>query len=170
MTGTNRGNATKRVIRFELNGAEVEAAVRPNRTLVEMLREDLGLTGTKQGCGEGDCGTCTVLLDGVPVNSCLVLALEVEGRSVLTVEGLAREGRLHPVQQAFIEAGGVQCGFCTPGMLLVTASLLEANPDPTEPEIRAAIAGNLCRCTGYQKIVDSIRAAAEAMRHEGKTS
>jgi carbon-monoxide dehydrogenase small subunit len=158
----------KRLLRLEVNGAEVEVAVRPNRTLVELLREDLGLTGTKQGCGEGDCGTCTVLLDGVPVNSCLVLALEVEGRRVTTVEGLAREGRLHPVQEAFVETGGVQCGFCTPGMLLVAAALLESNPDPTDEEIREAIAGNLCRCTGYQKIVDSIRAAAGAMRTAGR--
>ncbi|MBI4881149.1 MAG: (2Fe-2S)-binding protein [Planctomycetes bacterium] len=150
----------KRLIRLRVNGEPVETAVPPNRTLLEMLRDDLGLTGAKEGCGEGDCGACTVLLDGLPVSSCLVLALQAEGREVVTVEGLAREGQLDPLQQAFVEEGGVQCGFCTPGMLLAATSLLAANPDPSEQEIREAIAGNLCRCTGYQKIVESIRRAA----------
>jgi len=147
-------------VRLKVNGNEVEGMVRPNSTLLDLLRDELGLTGAKQGCGEGDCGACTVLLDGAPVSSCLVLALQAEGSEVLTVEGLADKDRLHPIQQAFVEVGGVQCGFCTPGMLLTAKSLLDRNPDPDEREIRAAIAGNLCRCTGYQKIVEAISAAA----------
>jgi carbon-monoxide dehydrogenase small subunit len=154
----------KRPVRLQVNGNEVEGMVRPNDTLLDLLRDELGLTGAKQGCGEGDCGACTVLLDGSPVSSCLVLALQAEGSEVLTVEGLADKDRLHPIQQAFVEIGGVQCGFCTPGMLLTAKSLLDRNPDPDEREIRAAIAGNLCRCTGYQKIVEAISAAAAELR------
>jgi carbon-monoxide dehydrogenase small subunit len=154
----------RHTIRLRVNGTEIEAAVRPNSTLLEVLRDDLGMTGTKHGCGEGDCGACTVLLDGVAVSSCLVLAMQADGHDVLTVEGLAENGRLHPVQQAFVEAGGVQCGFCTPGMLLTAKSLLDSNPEPDEREIREAIAGNLCRCTGYQKIVEAITAAARMLR------
>jgi carbon-monoxide dehydrogenase small subunit len=138
-----------------------------NRTLLQLIREDLGLTGTKEGCGEGDCGACTVLLDGKPVNSCLVLAVEADGKEVLTVEGLARGGKLHPLQQAFIEEGAVQCGFCTPGMLMAAKGLLDENPRPTEAEIRQGIAGNLCRCTGYLRIVRAIQKAAEAMAQAG---
>ena len=133
------------------------------KTLAQLLRDDAGLTGTKEGCGEGDCGACTVLLDGEPVNSCLVLAAEADGKEVLTVEGLSREWELHPLQQAFIEQGAVQCGFCTPGMLLAAKALLDEKPSPTEAEIRSAIAGNLCRCTGYVRIVQAIQSAAAGM-------
>jgi carbon-monoxide dehydrogenase small subunit len=154
----------KELIRLRVNGADVEVAVRPNATLLETLRDDLGLTGAKKGCGEGDCGACTVLLDGLPVSSCLVLAMQAHGHDILTVEGLAENGQLHPIQQAFVEAGGVQCGFCTPGMLMSAKSLLDSNPAPDDMQIREAIAGNLCRCTGYQKIVEAIRSAAETLR------
>ena len=132
----------------------------PHRTLLEVVRDTIGLTGTKEGCGTGDCGACTVLLDGKPVNSCLVLAPEVDGQEVTTIEGLASEGRLHPVQQAFVSESGLQCGICTPGMVMSAVALLRRNPEPTETEIRYAIAGNLCRCTGYDKIVRAIEAAA----------
>lgn len=134
-----------------------------SRTLLELIRDDVGLTGTKEACGEGDCGSCTVLLEGKPVNSCLALASEADGKEVLTVEGLSREWGLHPVQQAFIEEGAVQCGFCIPGMLLAAKALLDENPSPTEAEIRAGIAGNLCRCTGYVRIVKAIQSAARAL-------
>jgi carbon-monoxide dehydrogenase small subunit len=160
----------RRPVRLRVNGNEIEGMVRPNDTLLDLLRDELGLTGAKQGCGEGDCGACTVLLDGSPVSSCLVLALQAEGSEVLTVEGLADKERLHPIQQAFVEIGGVQCGFCTPGMLLTAKSLLDRNPDPDEREIRAAIAGNLCRCTGYQKIVEAISAAAAELRRRRERS
>ena len=132
------------------------------KTLVQLLRDNAGLMGTKEGCGEGDCGACTVLLDGEPVNSCLVLAAEADGKEVLTVEGLSREWELHSLQQAFIEEGAVQCGFCTPGMLLAAKALLDENSSPAEAEIRSAIAGNLCRCTGYVRIVQAIQSAAAA--------
>ncbi len=154
----------KRLLGLTVNGLPREVAVDPNRTLLEMLREDLGLTGAKQGCGEGDCGACVVLLDGVPVNSCLVLALEAEGREVTTIEGVAEWPSLHPVQQAFLDAGAVQCGFCTPGMILVAKAMLEAEAAPTEQSVRRGISGNLCRCTGYQKIVEAILLAAERMQ------
>jgi carbon-monoxide dehydrogenase small subunit len=134
-----------------------------SRTLLELIRDEVGLTGTKEACGEGDCGSCTVLLEGKPVNSCLALASEADGKEVLTVEGLSREWGLHPVQQAFIEEGAVQCGFCIPGMLLAAKALLDENPSPTEAEIRAGIAGNLCRCTGYVRIVKAIQSAARAL-------
>jgi carbon-monoxide dehydrogenase small subunit len=153
----------KTLIQLTVNGEPVEAAVDPNRTLVQFLREDLELTGTKHGCGLGDCGACTVLLDGKPVNSCLVLAVQANGRSVLTIEGLAENGKLHPIQQAFVDKGAIQCGFCTPGMILSAKALLDTNTKPSEIEIRTAISGNLCRCTGYQKIVQAIQAAAETM-------
>ena len=133
------------------------------KTLAQLLRDDAGLTGTKEGCGEGDCGSCTVLLDGEPINSCLVLAAEADGKEVLTVEGLSREWELHPLQQAFIEEGAVQCGYCIPGMLLAAKALLDENPSPTESEIRSAIAGNLCRCTGYVRIVQAIQSAVASM-------
>ncbi len=154
----------KRILSLTVNGLAREVAVEPNRTLLEMLRDDLGLTGPKQGCGEGDCGACVVLLDGVPANSCLVLALEAEGREVTTIEGVAEWPSLHPVQQAFLDAGAVQCGFCTPGMILVAKAMIDANANPTEPEVRRGISGNLCRCTGYQKIVEAILLAAERLR------
>ena len=133
------------------------------KTLAQLLRDEAGLTGTKEGCSEGDCGACTVLLDGEPVNSCLVLAAEADGKEVLTVEGLSREWELHPLQQAFIEEGAVQCGYCIPGMLLAAKALLDENPSPTESEIRSAIAGNLCRCTGYVRIVQAIQSAVASM-------
>jgi aerobic carbon-monoxide dehydrogenase small subunit len=155
----------KQLLRLTVNGAPYEVAVHPWRTLCELLREDLRLTGTKKGCGTGDCGACTVILNGVTVASCLTLALEAEGAEVLTIEGLARDREtLHPIQQAFVEKGAIQCGFCTPGMVLSALHLLSKNPDPSEPEIREALAGNLCRCTGYVKIVEAIKEAACRLR------
>lgn len=157
---------TRRLMELTVNGQLREVAVEPRRTLLELLREDLELTGTKHGCGEGDCGSCVVLLDGEPVNSCLVLALEAAGREVLTIEGMADGNRLHAIQQAFVDVGAVQCGYCTPGMVLTARALLERNPEPDETEVRRAISGNLCRCTGYQKIVEAILDAAARMREE----
>jgi carbon-monoxide dehydrogenase small subunit len=153
------------VIELTVNGRAERVLTDPLRTLLDMLREDLGLTGTKDGCREGECGTCTVLLDGRPVNACLVLAGQAAGREVLTIEGLTGESQLHPLQRAFVEAGAVQCGFCTPGSILSAAALLAENPRPTELEIRRALVGNLCRCTGYAKIVTAVRLAAEEMAH-----
>ncbi|MFO7783791.1 MAG: (2Fe-2S)-binding protein [Thermodesulfobacteriota bacterium] len=153
----------KRLISLKINDQEVEIAVPANRTLADMLRMDLGLTGTKKGCEVGDCGSCTVLLDGRPVNSCLVLAVQADGKAVTTIEGVETDDGLHPIQAAFVEHGAVQCGFCTSGMILSGKSLLEQNPSPDEMEVRTAISGNLCRCTGYQKIVEAIRAAGENM-------
>jgi len=143
-----------------VNGKPVEVKVDPSWTLLYVLREELKLTGTKKGCEKGDCGACTVLLQGKPVNSCLVLALQAEGREIETIEGLGEADNLHPLQKSFIVNGAVQCGFCTAGMLLSAAALLRKNPDPTEKEIRTAISGNLCRCTGYQKIVKAIQDVA----------
>ena len=157
----------KRLMQTTVNGLLRELAVEPNRTLLQLLREDLDLTGTKRGCGEGDCGACVVLLDGQPVNACLVLALEAAGRQVTTIEGVADGNRLHPVQDAFIEAGAVQCGYCTPGMILVALALLRQHPEPTEQQVRQSISGNLCRCTGYQKIVEGVMLAADRLRGEG---
>jgi len=151
------------VIRLKVNGREREIATAPMRTLLEVLREDLRLTGTKQGCGEGECGTCTVLVDGAAINACLMLAVEAVGHEVTTIEGLADGTTLHPLQQAFIDHGAIQCGFCTPGMILSAKALLDRRPDPGEGEIREALGGNLCRCTGYQKIVEAVLAAAKAM-------
>lgn len=151
----------KRAIRFTLNGEQVEVEIEPHLTLLQLLREKLELIGTKEGCGMGECGTCTVLLDGKTINSCIFPALEVEGKSVTTIEGLIdAQGNLHPVQKAFIEYGAIQCGFCTPGMVLSAKALLDENPKPTEEEIRTGIAGNLCRCTGYLQIVQAIKAAS----------
>ena len=135
-------------------------AVEPNRTLADVLRGQLGLTGTKVGCGDGDCGSCTVIMDGKAVNSCLVLAVEAEGSEILTIEGLAQDGRPHVLQRSFVEHGAIQCGFCTPGMIMTAKALLDSTPRPTEGEVRRAIAGNFCRCTGYDKIVESILASA----------
>lgn len=167
----------KRIIHLTINGEECKLVVAPNRTLLEVLRDDLSLTGAKEGCGEGACGACTVLLDGQPVRSCLTLAVEIQGRTITTIEGLAhppqpplRGGeQLHPIQQAFVEHGAIQCGFCSPGMILVTKSLLDENPHPTEQEAREAIAGNFCRCTGYAKIVEAMLAAAKMVGggHDG---
>ena len=145
----------------KVNGKEVDLEIHPNTMLVDLLRDTLRLTGTKEGCREGECGACTVLLDGLAVNSCLIPALKAQGRSVVTIEGLAKaEGQLDNLQQYFISEGAVQCGFCTPGMILNAKSLLDRIPDPDEQEIRYAISGVLCRCTGYQKIVDAIKAAS----------
>jgi len=141
---------------LNVNGESVRLRVPPLASLLDILRDDLELTGTKYGCGEGECGACSVLLDGKVVNSCLVLALECEGAEVLTIEGLAAGGELHPIQRAFVDHGAVQCGFCTPGMVMATYALLEANPSPTEEEIKRALEGNLCRCTGYRKIIDAV--------------
>jgi carbon-monoxide dehydrogenase small subunit len=147
---------TTQTLTMTLNGEEVKVQVKPSALLVEVLRDQLDLTGTKVACGEGECGACTVLLDGKPVNSCLMPALKAQGREVLTVEGLAPLGELHPLQKAFVEHGAVQCGYCTPGMLMSAKALLDHNPNPTEDEVRLAISGNLCRCTGYAKIVEAI--------------
>ena len=143
-------------ITITVNGEQYELEVKPNRTLVDLLREDLGLTGTKMGCNEGKCGSCTVLMNGLPVSSCMILAPEADGAEILTIEGLAEKGDPHPLQKAFAEKGAVQCGYCTPGMILTAKALVDANPAPSEEEIRASIAGNLCRCTGYTKIVEAI--------------
>jgi aerobic carbon-monoxide dehydrogenase small subunit len=156
-------NTMKTIIQLTVNGEPVEAAVEPNQTLLQFLRDDLGLTGTKHGCGLGDCGACTVIVDGMPVNSCLVLAVQAAGREVLTIEGLAENGKLHPIQQAFVDKGAIQCGFCSPGMILSAKALLDTNPKPTEHEIRTAISGNLCRCTGYQKIVEAVQEAVKTI-------
>jgi carbon-monoxide dehydrogenase small subunit len=151
-------------IHFVVNGDPVSALVAPDWTLLRALRDGVGLTGTKEGCGAGECGACTVLVDGTAVNSCLFPALEAEGRSVTTVEGLAQpDGSLHPLQRAFIDYGAVQCGFCSPGMLMSSKALLDQNPGPTEHQIKVALAGNLCRCTGYTQIVEAVQAAAAEM-------
>lgn len=153
-----------RLIQLKVNGETHEVTVKPNETLLDVIRYKLELTGTKKGCDTGQCGSCTVLLDGKPVNSCLTLAIEARGKEILTIEGLARNGHLHPLQEAFIQEGAVQCGYCTPGMLLSAKALLDENPNPTEEEVKEAIAGNLCRCTGYVKIITAIMTGAEKMR------
>ncbi len=149
-------------LRMTLNGQDVQIAVEPSATLAHVLREQLGLTGTKIGCEEGECGACTVLLDGIAVNSCICPALKAAGRHVVTIEGLGTNGDLHPLQRAFVEHGAVQCGYCTPGVILSAVALLAEKPHPTEEEIREAISGNLCRCTGYLKIVRAIQAVASS--------
>jgi carbon-monoxide dehydrogenase small subunit len=151
----------KRTISFSLNEQPVEVEIEPHLTLLQLLRDKLELTGTKEGCGMGECGACTVLLDGKTVNSCIFPAMEVDGKSVITIEGLSDvQGNLHAIQKAFVEYGAVQCGFCTPGMVLSAKALLDENPKPTEEEIRNGIAGNLCRCTGYLQIIQAIKAAS----------
>jgi carbon-monoxide dehydrogenase small subunit len=152
---------SKQTIHLKVNGQRYELAVEPHWTLLETVREQLGLTGSKEGCGTGDCGACSMIVDGKLIASCLVLAPEADGCEVLTIEGLARNGNLHPVQQAFIDAGGVQCGFCTPGMIMATKALLDRKPRPTLEDVREGLAGNLCRCTGYTKIYEAVLAAAE---------
>ena len=160
---------SKRVLSFTLNGDPTEVIVKDNMTLLDLLRDKLGLTGTKKGCEQGECGACTVMLDGKPVNSCCTLAVECEGREVVTIEGIAKGGKLHPIQRQFIEKWALQCGYCTPGMIMSAKALLDVNPHPTELEIREAIEGNLCRCTGYAKIVEAIQAASAEMNwEEGK--
>jgi aerobic carbon-monoxide dehydrogenase small subunit len=154
----------KQTVTVAVNGQSRSAEVEPRLLLVHFLRETLGLTGTHVGCDTTGCGACTVLVDGVPVKSCTMFAVQVDGRAVTTVEGLPSDGQLHPLQEGFKEEHGLQCGFCTPGMLLVTAALLEENPDPTDEEVRWAISGNICRCTGYQNIVRAVQWAAEKKR------
>lgn len=151
-----------------LNGSYREAKVKPSTLLVELLRDHLHMTGTKYGCGEGECGACTVLMEGKPVNSCLVLAISAQGKEILTVEGLEQNGLLHPIQQAFLENGAFQCGFCTPGMLISAYALLKRTTNPTDMQIREALSGNLCRCTGYQKIFDAVHKAAAMIREQGR--
>jgi len=147
-------------IRFIVNGETHEVEVQPWDTLLDVIRQKLGLTGTKEGCGLGECGACTVIMNGKTVNSCLVLAMEADGKQVTTIEGVAQGYKLHPIQQAFIDEGGLQCGFCTPGMVISAKALLDENPNPSEDEIRQGIAGNFCRCTGYTKIIKAIKTAA----------
>jgi len=149
---------------LKVNGTNYHLSIEPRRTLVEVLRENLGLTGTKKSCNEGDCGACTVLMDGRPVASCLVLAMDAQGKEILTIEGLSEGEKLHPIQEAFLKYGAIQCGFCTPGMVMSAKAFLDENPEPTTSEVRKAISGNLCRCTGYQHIVDSIMAASKMMQ------
>ena len=159
------------MISFTLNGKPVSRDISPDRLVVDVLREDLGLTGTKEACGTGECGACTILVDGTSRLSCLMLAVQLEGRDIVTIEGLSKPGGpLHPVQAAFVEAGAVQCGFCTPGMVLASVYLLSENPLPTRGEIREALSGNLCRCTGYQKIIDAVELAAEKLAEKEKTA
>ena len=143
-------------LKLTVNGELHELEIPAQRTLLDVIREDLGFTGTKQGCGNGECGACTVLLEGEPVNACLVLALQADGKSITTIEGVSRAGALDPIQEAFIAKGAIQCGFCTPGMVLSVKALLDRNPRPDETEIREALTGNFCRCTGYQKIVEAV--------------
>ena len=154
----------KRLITLNVNGRPHEVAIEPRQSLLQVLREELHYTGTKEGCSEGECGACTVILDGQTVDSCLIFGLEADGREVMTIEGLGADDALHPVQQAFVDHGGAQCGFCTPGMILAAKALLEQNLNPSDEEIRWGISGNLCRCTGYVKIVEAIKAAAAAMQ------
>jgi carbon-monoxide dehydrogenase small subunit len=156
----------KRLIALTVNGVHHELAVMPNKTLSQMLRQDLNLLGTKEGCGIGDCGACTVIMNGRAVNSCLVLAAQADGSDITTIEGISEGESLHPIQQAFVDHGAVQCGFCTPGMILSAKSLLDGNPDPCEEDVRLALAGNLCRCTGYQKIVEAVLAASKTMKNQ----
>jgi len=151
-------------IQITLNGKKTSVEVQAHRLLLDLLRDEIGLTGTKEGCGTGDCGACTVLLNGKPVNSCLILSGELDGAEIVTIEGLKIGPELHPVQKAFIQDGGAQCGYCTPGMLMMSKALLEENPNPTEEDIRFALSGNLCRCTGYAKIVQAVQDAAAELR------
>ena len=158
----------KQIARFIINGRDYEIAIEPRMTLVELLRDELDLTGTKCSCGVGECASCTVLIDGEPVLSCCTLAITVKEKNILTIEGLAKGNTLHPIQKAFVDYGAIQCGFCTPGMILMAKALLDENPNPTKEEVKKALAGNLCRCTGYVKIIDAVLAAAETMKKGGK--
>ena len=154
----------KKKITITLNGKSTPLEVSNHRLLLDLLRDEIGLTGTKEGCGTGDCGACTVLLNGKPVNSCLILSGELDGADIITIEGLKIGPELHPIQKAFIQEGGAQCGYCTPGMLMMSKALLDENPSPSEEEIRFALSGNLCRCTGYTKIVQAVQEAAAELR------
>jgi len=156
----------KRTIRFTLNGQSVEVAVEPYLTLLQLLREHLGHTEVKEGCSKGDCGACTVLLNGRAVNSCLVLAVQASRKEILTTRGLGRPEALHPLQEAFMDYGAIQCGYCTPGMIMAAKGLLDENPRPTRQQIKEAISGNICRCTGYEQIVEAIEAAARVLKEE----
>ena len=159
----------RHTIRVRVNGRPCEEAVEPRLLLFQLLRESLGLTGTHVGCVVGECGACSVILDGSLVKSCLILAVQADGRKILTIEGLAQNGALHPVQEAFVSQYGLQCGYCTPGMVLASYALLSRNPDPTEEEIRRGLAGNLCMCTGYVQIFNAVRAAAAMLKHSDPT-
>lgn len=153
----------KKKITLNVNGQKYRVPIEGGQTLLDLLREGLGLMGTKKGCDQGDCGACTVLVDGKPVNACLVLAVEVAGKNITTIEGLTRDGKLHSLQQAFVDHNAIQCGFCTPGMIITAVALLDENTNPTDEEIRSFLQGNLCRCTGYYKIVQAIQAAAKEL-------
>ncbi len=157
----------KAKIKLKVNGSWREVETRSDRILLDLLREELGLTGTKKGCEAGECGACTVIMNGRAVLTCLIPALKADGAEITTIEGLADEGRLHPLQQAFLEKGAVQCGYCTPGMVLAAKALLDENPEPSVEDVKRAISGNLCRCTGYTKIIQAVRAAAEVIRADG---
>jgi len=152
----------KTQIRLQVNGFEYDLLIKPHWTLVDVLRDEIGLTGTKKGCGKGECGACTVIMNGEAILACLVLAVRVQGKRILTIEGLAREGRLDSLQDAFVKYGAIQCGFCTPGMIMTSRAFLINNPHPTEEEIKKALSGNLCRCTGYVKIIEAVRKASMA--------
>lgn len=156
----------KQLIALTINGQSYDVVVEPRMTLLDVLRDNLGLTGVKKGCDLGNCGSCTVLVEGKPVLACLLLAIEAQGKAIVTIEGLARNGQLHPLQQAFIDYSALQCGFCTPGMILSAKALLDKNPQPTEEEVKEAISGNFCRCTGYTNIVEAILKAAQSGRGE----
>jgi len=158
----------KEIANFRINGRSYEVIVTPDMTLSELLRERLDLTATKRACGIEECGSCTVLVDGKPTLSCSTLAIAVRDKDILTLEGMSKGTQLHPLQQAFIDSGAIQCGFCTSGMIMMAKALLEENPDPTRQEVKEGLGGNLCRCTGYVKIIDAVMAAAEAMRKGGK--
>ena len=152
-----------KTITLDVNGAAFTVEVEPWDNLLTVLRDQMGLTGTKYGCGSGDCGACTVLVDGVPLDSCLLLAIRLEGRRIVTIEGLQTNGQLHPLQESFLRLGALQCGYCTPGMILSAKALLDRNRNPSDQEIRSALAGNLCRCTGYKKIIEAVKAAAASL-------
>ena len=158
----------KEIAHFKVNSASYEVLITPNMTLSELLREQLGLTGTKNACGAGECGSCTVLIDGIPTLSCSTLAIAVQDREILTIEGLSRGTELHPLQEAFIDAGAIQCGFCTPGMTMMAKVLLDENPNPTREEVKESLGGNICRCTGYVKIIDAIMTAAGTVSKGGE--
>ena len=157
----------KRVIELNVNGLSYDVVSSPEDLLIDVLRQKLDLSGTKKGCGQGDCGTCTVLIDGRRALACLTLAIACQGKRILTIEGMEQNGVLHPIQQAFIDKGAIQCGFCTPGMILATHALLQENPAPDETQIRAALDGNLCRCTGYVKVVEAVQLAVKRMEGNG---
>ncbi len=151
-------------IHLNINGKDYDLQVKPSATLLDVIREEAGLTGTKEGCGVGECGACTVIMDGKAINSCIMLAVEANNKNITTIEGLVQGDKLHPIQEAFMEVGGLQCGFCTPGMILSAKVLLDANKNPNDEQIRKGLEGNFCRCTGYTKIIESVKVAAQKMR------